>query len=237
MSSFRDYMLRAGLATPRSFQLFADATPASGGIAFEGSIVPEEERVAMHEWLGAPAVSAAWLRGQMEAYEGERVLLRINSPGGRWHAMSAVRQAMEDEKRPVDTFVEGIAASAASVVALSGERRGMAPMAHLIVHRPWSAVVGDSDNMLAEAQVLEGMEQMAEEFYSSVGIEDAAQAMRGVDGQGSHITASEAFDMGIIHKVGGASFDNEDASAYRKSAFQMAVAATQLRAAAGGQDV
>lgn len=229
-------MIDAGLATPSTFALFAEGadSPRSDEIMFYGPIVSEGDRVLMQEWMGQPAVSALWLKDQLAAFEGDEIKMRINSPGGQWFEGAAVKQMIDDEDRDIRMLIDGVAGSFASVIALSGSSLGMSEMSHLVIHRPHSIVAGTADNMLAEAEILGKMQDQAEGFYSAnldlaaLGIEDAGALMRGIDGEGTHITAQEMKRAGLLADPPDVSSGDEELRARRKDAFKMALASFRL---------
>ena len=93
--------------------------------------------------LGIPVVTVDAVRARLAEIEGD-VVLRINSPGGGTADMAAIYTMLGERKRSgarVDAIVDGMAASAAAVIFLAGERREMSTFASLMYHRAWSALV------------------------------------------------------------------------------------------------
>ena len=83
----------------------------------------------------------------------------INSPGGDVMAgaeiYTALREHSENGKGKVTVIVSGIAASAASVVAMAGDTVLMSPVAYMMIHNPWSYVSGDAKELRHTADVLD----------------------------------------------------------------------------------
>ena len=105
----------------------------------------------MLTWLGIQCVTVEAVRARLAEIEGD-VVLRINSPGGRTSDMAAIYTMLGERKRSgarVDAIVDGMAASAAAVIFLAGERREMSTFATLMYHRAWSAliVVGNQNDV------------------------------------------------------------------------------------------
>lgn len=82
------------------------------------------------------------------------VTVYINSPGGDVFAGAAMYSALLDHPHKVTVKIMGIAASAASVVAMAGDEVLISPVGYLMIHDPWSYVVGNARDMEHEAQVL-----------------------------------------------------------------------------------
>ena len=91
--------------------------------------------------------------------KSRNITVYINSPGGDVMAgaeiYTALREHSEKGLGKVTVKVSGIAASAASVVAMAGDEIYMSPVAYMMIHNPWSSVTGNAADMRKEAQVLD----------------------------------------------------------------------------------
>lgn len=87
--------------------------------------------------------------------------VRINSPGGDVQAGINIANALRDQQiskgRTVETFVDGIAASIASVIAMAGSKVHMGDNALMMIHEPWGGVVGNAAELRKTADVLDTM--------------------------------------------------------------------------------
>ncbi|GHU70047.1 hypothetical protein FACS1894184_14950 [Clostridia bacterium] len=75
------------------------------------------------------------------------ITIWLSSPGGDVIAASRIYSLLMDYPYDVTVKIDGIAASAASVIAMGGTRVYMAPTALMMVHNPFAAVVGDTEEM------------------------------------------------------------------------------------------
>ena len=83
-----------------------------------------------------------------ELFSGEgNVTIYINSPGGDCVAASQIYTMLMDYKGDVTVKIDGIAASAASVIAMAGTRVLMAPTAMMMIHNPATMAFGDHADM------------------------------------------------------------------------------------------
>ena len=78
----------------------------------------------------------------------------INSPGGDCVAAAQIYNMLMDYKGNVTVKIDGIAASAASVIAMAGNRVLMSPVSMLMIHNPATVAVGDSDEMRKAIEML-----------------------------------------------------------------------------------
>lgn len=130
--------------------------------------------------------------------------LRVNSYGGSCVAGNAIVNLIDNYKRKtgakVNTYIEGIAASMGSGVAMAGDKVYMAENAIFMVHKPFSLAIGNSDDMLKEAEVLEKVEDTLVTNYMRHfnGTEDE---MRQLMAEESWLTADEALEYGLCDEI------------------------------------
>jgi ATP-dependent protease ClpP protease subunit len=97
----------------------------------------------------------------------------LNSYGGDALAGIAIHNMLARRQRKPTMIVEGIAASAASLIAMAGERIVMPSNAFLMIHEAWGAAVGDADTMRGQAEVLEQISGAYRRTYAArTGLEE-----------------------------------------------------------------
>ena len=90
----------------------------------------------------------------------------INSPGGDCIAASQIYSMLIDYKDDVTVKVDGIAASAASVIAMAGTKVLLAPTALMMIHNPAMGVFGDHNDMDKAKAVLEEVKESIINAYA-----------------------------------------------------------------------
>jgi ATP-dependent protease ClpP protease subunit len=114
------------------------------------------------EWFGG--VSAKELLDQLRTLpvETKTIRVHVNSPGGDPFDATAIHNLFRAQSaelgRTVEVLIEGIAASAATVVTSAGDAVKIARNALMMVHKPWGMAIGNADDMLELAQALETIE-------------------------------------------------------------------------------
>ena len=78
----------------------------------------------------------------------------INSPGGDCVAAAQIYNMLMDYKGDVTVKIDGIAASAASVIAMAGTKVLVSPVSMLMIHNPMTAAFGNSDEMQKAIEIL-----------------------------------------------------------------------------------
>ena len=75
------------------------------------------------------------------------VTIYINSPGGDCVAAAQIYNMLMEYPSDVTVKIDGIAASAASVIAMAGTRVLMSPVSTMMIHNPLTVAIGDSEEM------------------------------------------------------------------------------------------
>ena len=126
--------------------------------------------------------------------------VRINSEGGIAFDGVAILNLLRSAKQQVNVLVDGIAASAASIIAMAGETITMGSGAMLMVHDPWGFVMGAAEEMRHTATILESVRDQVAEIYaarSTVELEEIRALMTAE----TWMTAEEAMAIGLADEV------------------------------------
>ena len=91
-------------------------------------------------------VTPSAFREELEAEEGD-VTVWINSPGGNVFAAAEIYTMLCEHKGKITVKIDAIAASAASVIAMAGDRVLMSPVAMLMIHDPMTIAMGNAKDM------------------------------------------------------------------------------------------
>ena len=101
--------------------------------------------IADESWFDDDVTPKAF-RADLNAGKGD-VVIWINSPGGDCVAASQIYSMLMDYPGNVTVKIDGIAASAASVIAMAGSKVLMAPTALMMIHNPLTVAIGDTEEM------------------------------------------------------------------------------------------
>ena len=96
-------------------------------------------------WWG-DEITPQMFRSELHAAEGD-IDLWINSPGGDCYAAAQIYNMLMEYKGNVAVKIDGIAASAASVVAMAGSTVEISPLGMLMIHNPMTISIGDTHEM------------------------------------------------------------------------------------------
>ena len=101
--------------------------------------------IADESWFDDDVTPKAF-RAELEGGAGD-IIVWINSPGGDCVAAAQIYNMLMEYKGTVTVKIDGIAASAASVVAMAGTKVSMSPTALMMIHNPLTVAIGDSEEM------------------------------------------------------------------------------------------
>ena len=96
-------------------------------------------------WYG-DEVTPQMFKDELNAGSGD-ITIWINSPGGDCFAAAQIYNLLMDYKGNVTVKIDGLAASAASVIAMAGTKVCMSPVAMLMIHNPATVAIGDEGEM------------------------------------------------------------------------------------------
>lgn len=101
--------------------------------------------IAEETWFG-DEVTPKQFKSELLSGEGD-ITIWINSPGGDVFAASQIYNMLMDYKGKVTVKIDGIAASAASVIAMAGEQVLISPTGLMMIHNPMTIAFGDAGEM------------------------------------------------------------------------------------------
>ncbi|MDR5802501.1 head maturation protease, ClpP-related [Caballeronia sp. LZ001] len=116
-------------------------------------------------WEGSGA-TAKRISSALRNIGARDVTVNINSPGGDFFEGVAIYNLLREHKAKVVVNVMGLAASAASVIAMAGDEIRMGDGAFLMIHNAWGVAVGNRHDMINAAAVLEPFDGAMAKLYA-----------------------------------------------------------------------
>ncbi|WP_037362924.1 head maturation protease, ClpP-related [Selenomonas ruminantium] len=161
-------------------------------------------QIAEDSWFG-DEVTPAIFRDELMKGEGN-ITVWINSPGGDVFAAAQIYNMLMDYKGNVTVRIDGLAASAASVIAMAGTTVEMSPVGMLMIHNPSTAVIGNTKEMQAAIQMLDEVKESILNAYELKTGQPRQQLSDLMDAE-SWMNAKKAVELGFADKI---LFANED---------------------------
>jgi len=150
--------------------------------------------IAEESWFEDEVTPAAF-KAELMAGEGD-ITVWINSPGGDCIAASQIYCMLMDYRGAVTVKIDGIAASAASVVAMAGTTVLMAPTALMMVHNPLTVAIGDSEEMKKAVALLDEVKESIINAYEIKTGLSRARLSHLMDAE-TWLSAHKAVEMGF----------------------------------------
>lgn len=179
-------------------------------IPIKGAIV-DDDTAMFYDYFGMTCtspkkVSAILDEEVAEGDDDDDIVVDIASNGGDVFVASEIYSMLKNNSSNVKVNVTGLAASAASVIAMAGDTVSIAPTAQIMIHKAWTRVDGNADDLNHEAGVLSGIdESIASAYELKTGMKqsDILQMMSNE----TWLTAQDAVDKGFADEI---MFVNED---------------------------
>ena len=177
--------------------------------------------IAEESWLDDD-VTPEEFRAELLSGNGD-VVVMINSPGGDCVAASRIYTMLTDYSGKVTVKIDGLAASAASVIAMAGDVVQMAPTALMMIHNPATVAFGDHVDMEKAIAMLDEVKESIINAYAIKTGLSRAKLSRMMENE-TWMNAKKAMELGFADEmVGGKALEGYfDAEAYAFSASAVA---------------
>ena len=155
--------------------------------------------LALDEEIGFWGTQAKDFRAQLDAVEGNELVVEINSVGGDVMAGLGIYNMLRSwakDGKTVTTRVTGVAASIASIIALAGDKREMPKNTFAMVHQASTFAVGTADDMRDAADTLDKVDGSLRGIYMDrMGVDEAKA--KEIMAKDTWLTADESMDLGF----------------------------------------
>jgi len=160
-----------------------------------------EADIYLLDEIGGFGVTAGDFIRDLKSIKARRINLHINSPGGDVFEGITIYTALKQNRAEIITRVDGLAASAASVVAMAGERVIMAPHTYFMIHPAQGLTIGNAEDHRKMGDLLDMMTGNIADVYAEKagGTQDEWKERMIAE---SWYGAEEAVAIGLADEVG-----------------------------------
>ena len=183
-------------AAARKFEVVAKAETSEVDIFLYDHIVSSEDEA---EWWGGVAPES-FVKAVYAVDPTHTINLRVNSPGGSVFAARAMEQALRAHKGKVVVHIDGLAASAATFVSMAGDEIVMAKGAMFMIHKAWTGMWGNAEDLRKEADLLDKIDGTLAETYAEKTGKDVAAISEWMAAE-TWFTAQEALEAGFATSI------------------------------------
>lgn len=172
-------------------------------INVKGAIVSNSDKW-IYELFDIDATCPKDITSVLENSKGEDVQLTINSPGGDVWSASEIYTELRSHNASVESRIVGIAASAASVIAMAGKVT-MSPTAELMIHNAWTLAIGDRNDLGTVTDSLKVTDKaIASAYRNKTGLSE--EELLSLMDKETWMGAEDAKEKGFIDEI---MFENE----------------------------
>jgi ATP-dependent protease ClpP protease subunit len=159
------------------------------------------EEIGEDFWTGG-GITAKNFQKELAEIKASQIDLHINSPGGLVFDGITIFNLLKNHPANVTTYIDGLAASIASVIALAGDKVVMAENALFMIHKASGMVVGTSDDMRDFAGKLDKVNGSISTTYQTKTKKEEAE-INDLMAAETWMTATEALDFGFVDEIAG----------------------------------
>jgi ATP-dependent Clp protease, protease subunit len=196
----RNFQAREARFSSKVLQEFtAHALPTTLQVKAATKSAPAE--IMLYDEIGDYGITAKAFTAALDTIPaGDTFTLRINSPGGDVFDAMAIYNALQGRAKPVHVVVDGLAASAASLIAMAGDTLAMHETSMLMIHNSHTISLGDRHDMTETAGILEKIDGQMAAIYAKRITGEVADAHAMMDAE-TWLTSTEALNQGLCDKV------------------------------------
>lgn len=161
-----------------------------------GEVVPDDWRASDVDTSAVSFRNAIKDLGEVDTLN-----VHINSPGGSVYDGVAIFNMLRQHKASVTVHIDGLAASIASVIAMSGDKVVMPSNSMMMIHNAMSVSMGNANDMRKMADDLEKINESVINSYIAKNPELDREYLKALMDDETWLTASEAYELGLVDVI------------------------------------
>ena len=156
--------------------------------------------VYIYSEIGEWGITADAFAREFNAIESDSVDVRINSQGGSVFAGFAIHSILSNSDKSIIVYIDSLAASIASIIALAGDEIHIADKAYFMMHNPSGLVLGESKDMQKTARLLDQLTGTLADIYASKSGKEKDEILKLMEDE-TWMTGQQAVDAGFADEV------------------------------------
>lgn len=210
----------------------AEAAGVVSALAQGDNVITMFDIVGEDFWTGG-GITAKKVAAQLRAIGDRPVEVQINSPGGDMFEGIAIYNVLREHPQPVTVKVMGMAASAASIIAMAGDTVEIGAASFLMIHNCWVVAVGNRHDMAETAAFLEPFDSAMADVYAARTGQDVKTVQKWMDAE-TYMSGQMAVDRGFADSLLAADATKVDDQAQARERQVNELRATELQLVAAG---
>jgi len=156
--------------------------------------------VYIFDEVGTFGINAKSFIEEIKAYKGQPMDLHLNCVGGDVFEGMAIYNVIKKRKAKTTVYIEGIAASMGSVIALAADEVVMAENSLFMIHNAFGGAMGEADEMRKTAAVLDKISNEIADIYTKKTNLPFGRIKEMMDEE-TWLNADEAFELGFVDSI------------------------------------
>lgn len=150
-------------------------------------------------WTGE-GVTSKRIAAALRTIGNRDVVVNVNSPGGDFFEGIAIYNLLREHPHKVTVKVMGLAASAASIIAMAGDEIEISEIGFLMVHNAWAVAIGNRHDMREAAETMEPFDDAMAGLYAARAGVEKAEAAGWMDKE-TWFNGSQAIEAGLADRL------------------------------------
>lgn len=185
----------SALAKPNVLERWSEDGAGVRAIATGDNVITMFGTIGEDYWSDRP-ITAKNVAAQLRAIGDRPVELQINSPGGDMFEGIAIYNVLREHPQDITVKVMGMAASAASIIAMAGDTIEIGAASFIMIHNCWVVAIGNRHDMAETAAFLEPFDQAMADLYAQRTGSAVADVQRWMDAE-TFMSGSMAIERGF----------------------------------------
>lgn len=181
----------------------------------DGNVISIYDVIGEDAWTGE-GVTSKRVAGALRKIGAREVTVNMNSPGGDFFEGISIYELLRQHPARVTIKVMGLAASAASIIAMAGDEIQISEVGFMMVHNAWAVAIGNRHDFREAAATLEPFDDAMAGLYAARASVDRAQAVEWMDAE-SWFNGAKAIEAGLADGLLPASQVSEEVNDTTKS--------------------
>jgi ATP-dependent Clp protease, protease subunit len=202
---------------PDVFDRWGEDAAATRPSAVESgvNVITMFDTIGYDYWTGG-GVTARSVQDRLRAIGDQPVEVQINSPGGDMFEGIAIYNVLREHSKPITVKIMGMAASAASIIAMAGDAIEIGAASFIMIHNCWVLTVGNRHDMTDTAAWLEPFDKAMADVYAARSGQTVEKCASLMDAE-TYMSGSQAVEMGFADTMLAADQVKQDEAAAKSA--------------------
>ncbi len=221
------------LTDPKVFDKWARDAAGIRAVERDDNVITMFDVIGEDFWSGG-GITAKTVSAALRAIGPRPVEVQINSPGGDMFEGIAIYNVLREHPQPITVKIMGMAASAASIIAMAGDEIQIGAASFVMIHNCWVIAVGNRNDLEEVAEFLEPFDQAMVDLYAARTGQETKLIAKWMDAE-TYMSGSQAIERGFADALLSADKLTTDKSAQSHDRQINDLRAMELSLVAGGQ--